>query len=657
MPVIAPTKLWIADVPMEFIEGHAIEITISRGIAPSLFAVKLREDGKADKALKRAKNPVAIKIECADHTTIGIDSIELKNWYIVSRKGAGQGVVVYTIADQRWAQSYNKLTAEYNIVSYGGLYRPQSLKSGTQPWKALIAAEDALKKLGYDVAKLGDVRFSVGSTQLPDNMGNDPSGGGWVGATQDEVIPPMLGSIACDPVPLANGKISIVDRFTEKSKNLKKYAQAVGDTTEASVVWQEPSEIIVPFRKRIERLLNYTEGASATATEWDFNIDNVMPDWRPGQDDTPVDHKAIADWINDTSLYGFKYIPLSLFRQRYLKRQTFDLDGGFTAQALDALLVAQSLVRQCYWLRFRIRPITATGALDDVRGNYSDVRLERLKKDGTGRPAGVFMDYTRKLRFGKFRFGRSKFSNPLDAQFSEGVRYNFSEPAPAKARWLDRENLVFEVVFDSPSGRQVVGYIPGRLEKEISYGGATNFRAALAGTQKFTLDDDAALRSSFRMSVFWHGLWTKHGTGDQSRTYDVKVKGNSVPQGRPSLTARVVPDMTANFGYDNNAQGAFPGDLLNDAELQQRAKQIAAEIKASLKQKRAGVSTHVGINVLTRGKVWVDGDIHEIKIVINGRKLGSVETRVSVLPGRRPKQRGPVTGHRGKDAVESARIL
>lgn len=655
MPVITPTKVFVAGVPIEFIDGAPIEITIGRGMTPKLFAVVLRNGGTADEALQRKNNPVSIKIECADHTTIGKDEIELKEWYIINRREREKGMVVYTIADVRWARDYNKLTAEYNIVSYGGLYRPASTKNGS-PWKSVYAAEDALKKLGYEV-DVESARFSIGTVQLPDNLGNDPQGGGWVAATQDEAVTPMLESAAGDAVPTKDGKLAIVDRFTEKSKDIEKYAMAMGDVKKASVLWQEPAEIVVPFRKRIERLLTYEERGTVASNDWDFTVENVMPDWRPGVTGVS-DHKPIADWMSDTDLYGFKYLggDINEFRKRYMKRQTFDITGNFTAQALDAMFVAQGLVRSCFWLRFRIRPATPGGMLDDVRGNYADVRIERLQKDGTGKPGGVFMDYTRKLRFGKNN-PHEKNPNPLSATFSEPVRINYAAPAPAKARWLDRENLVFEIVFDSPDTRQVAGYMPGRLSEQISYGGTKNFQAAIRGTAKFVTDDTAQLISNFEMSVYWHGLWIKDGTGKEARLHEESFKVYPGTRGRPKLTTRIVTDMTANYQYKTQQQGAFPGTLLNARELAIRAKQIVEEVKASLTQRRAGVATCVGIGVLTRGKLWVEGDIHEVKIIIGGRKKGSVETRITVLPGRRPKTRGPVTGKRGEAAMESARIL
>lgn len=652
MGVITPTRFTIGGVAID--DVSVIEITISRGVMPSTFGVIVAREGTADKALRVKRNPVTLKIECADYRTVGKDEIELQEWYIISRREREQGMVQYTLADVRWAKSFNKLTAEYNIVSYGGLYRPRSTQNG-RPWKALFAAEDALKKLGYTVADLGDARFTVGSIELPDNLGNDDLAAGWVGASQEDAIPPMLESVACDPAPTADGKLAIVDRFTENSKNLQKYAMAVGDVAEADVEWQKPVDIIVPFRKRVERRLHYAYTESATAAtlpEYDVSIDNVMPNWKPAESGGPTDHVDIADWIERTAVAGFKYLSLKLFRQRYLKRQTFDVHGGFTAAVLRFMKRAQDLVRACYWLRFRFRPDTSAG-VDKARSNYADIRLERLKADGTGRPGGVFMDYVRRLTDGRLPHAKA---NPLAAEFSENVTLNRDEPAPAKAVWIDRENLVFEVRFDTPDSDQTAGYYPGLLDRPLSYGGEANFRRSIAGKQQFTTLDTAELRSRFQMETYWHGLWIGNGDGDMSRTYDYVAKGAKSARGRPKLTVACVMDMTANYAF-KHPTGEFPGRLLNFPELAKRAKQIVAEVSASMEQKRAGITTHVGIGVLTRGKVWVGGDIHEIKIIINGRKPGSVETRVTVLPGRRPAAKGPVTGRRGEAAMESARII
>lgn len=670
MGVITPTRFSVDGVPVDFIDGAPIEITISRGVMPSTFGVIVARDGTADKALRVKRNPVTLKIECADHTTVGKDEIELQEWYIVSRREREQGMVQYVIADVRWAKSYNKLTAEYNIVSYGGAYRYRSLNKNA-PWKAVLAAEDALKKLGYTVAELGDVRFSVGTIPLPDNLGNDEQGGGWVSAPQEDAIPPMLEGASCDPVPTSDGKLAIVDRFTENSKNLQQYAMAVGDVAATDATWQEPAEIIVPFRKRIERMLHYQEVGSRQTTsssdsEVDVGVDNVMPDWRPMEDKPVATVKTIADWMNDTDLYGIKYLGGSLakFRQVYLKRVTFNPEGSLTPQQIAALFNAESLVRKCFWLWFRIRPYTNTKT-DDVRGKYADIKLERLQKDGTGKPGAVYMDYTRKLNIGRYK---TAARNPLNAVFSEnvsmrrswlaqaGVRPAPVDPAPASARWIDREGLVFEISFEKPDSIQVGGYLPGHLVTPVGIS-QNDFQNAKNGTAPFVTDDSVALKDSFEMAVFWHGLWTGDGAGEMSRTYNHKVAGAPSAKGRPTLTTGCVMDVTANYAYDSENGGKFPGVLLNQKELAARAQDIAREIKDSLKQKRAGISTHVGIGVLTRGKVWVAGDIHEIKIIINGRKPGSVETRVTVLPGKRPVVTGPITGRRGEAAMESARIL
>lgn len=649
---IYPTKLTVAGATIEFIEGSPIEITYSRGVDPSQVAFVVGSGRKADKALKNAKNPVEIKLECAGLKTIDSESITLKGWYVTARREREKGFVEYQLQDVRWVKSFNKLTAQYNILSYGGNYRRESVPAVGFAWRAYDACVDALEKLGFTVTDNPKLAAGIKAIPLPDNLGN-ALGGGWVAADITECMPPMLESIACDIVMLDDGSVQIQDRVTGAAGNLLKYAQVTGDVAAADIKWQKPKNIIVPFPKRIERRGTYNEAVGATSTgavPYNVDLENVIPNYIPGGSEQVKDHTEFKTYV------AKYFMTLKKVRERWFKRVMFDLLGSLTSVQYFQLSVIQSLVQQSYRQRFRFKPPDSASAKNvatsEIRAHFADLQLGRLQRDGTTRKDGVYMNHVRELRFGKLpKRGNGKpKANKLEAKFTENVAFSATVPAPATAQWIDREALVFDVVFPASQNSNYTGYFPGTLEADRGYG---SFKDSVSGKGKFELEDTVGLTDDFDMYVYWHGLWVHDGKGDQERTY--KSTGSAFKDGQVGeLTARLVHDMTANYGTD--AFNSFPGTLLNRDDLKARATQIADEIMASFEQEKAGITTQVGIAVLTKGKVWTRGNIHEIKIIIGGRKPGSVETRITVLPGKRPKMSSPITGKRA-EGLEPMRIL
>lgn len=637
MSQIAPTKLLINGVTMPFVPGAPFELAFTRGPDWHVAELVVGEGSDADKKLQKMSGAVTITIECSDRSVVGKDSKKFKEWYILSRKGKEQGFAVYQLADVRWRQNHEKLTAQYNVVSYGGKYRKDSLRNGAV-WKAYDAVQDALEKLGFTVANNPKLDAAVKTIQLPDNLGNS-EGGGWVGATLAEALPPMLEAIHCDIVPDADGKIMIVDRSTDALPALKDFLKASGRVSDLENHWQKPREIDALFERRIERRAEYTEDSHNTSSgRYDPGLENVIPEYNDTSGRPVEKHTELTAYVAQ------RFMGLQYILQRWTRVRMFDVNGGFNAAALLKMQTIETLVRQCFRRRFRF--VTRDSLFDDVRARYAMIELGRLKADGTNAPDAAYLDYTEDLRF--FDLANPATDNPLTAVTTRSVPISDTVPAPFTARWVDRENLIFHLESNTPDRAHIKDYFPGLLSRPRGFGGT--LKEALRGG-KLELDTTVSLTPRFRLKVFWHGLFVGNPVQGKSRAHNVRVPAFSDGE-IDRLTLRLDTSLTANFGYD----GSWPGTLLNKAALEARAKDLAKDAMASMEAGESGVSVHAGIDVLTRGKAWVNGTAHSLSIVVNARKPGSVETRITVLPGRRAKAQPVFTGVRAEGS-KSRRIL
>lgn len=657
---IRASGFWINDIPGEFAPGKTIDIRYTRGTTPYSFSFVVREGREADGKLLPLKNPVAIKIECASANSRGKRSITLKGWYILSRRGMEDGWVQYELVDGRWRQQFNKLTAQYNIKSYGGEYRADSL-NGKSPWKALEAAKDALTKLGYTLGKM-DVPADLQTVQLPDNLGNSDAGGY---ATEDQYRfqPQMLEPLRCDTVFDKDGRLMITDRATVRSDKLKKFIRTGGNVSTADVHWQKPKTLVMEAQKKVERRFRFLEfGATTSPDKVNPQIENVIPNWNPADPDAKLEYVNIEDWFDilngalstpgtggtdangDPRTVGgsdfAKFIGMSIDKLRdvFMAPSLYPVNDSdeLTSQDLAILDAAEGLMREHWRLVFRVVPVSDDPA-SQARARYAGVEINRLGADGTASPDGaVFMDYVVDLRHGQ----RKKGENPLNATFSENVRFSISKPAPFAAKMLDPDTLVFELVPKKAKFHQK-GYYPGLLETPKSHG---NMQAALRG-QDITNDVCARFDSRFELVVYWFGLWAGSIEGGEQFARTHKVRQSLYPDGEIDELVLRCDELTANFGYTD---GTFPGALLNGPQLNEKCTQLNKQVKQMLDQKNAGISRHGGIDVLVDGKVWVGGDIHEIAIRIGERAPASIDTIVTVLPGARREPEPVFTSEPGK---------
>jgi hypothetical protein len=638
MATLTPSRFWIDGTPGEFVPGQVIDVRLARGYGYHTFTLKVREGWRCDSELQQKQNAVTLKFECAAQNVTQATSIECKEWYILARRALEWGWVEYTFADQRWHKRHNKLTAQYNIISYGSKYRKDSLYAASRAWTCLEAAEDALQQLGFQVTIDPKLPQHLRSVTLPDNLGNSEAGG-FFGASLPEFGPLMLEPIRCDMVPTLDGKLMITDRVREQSKDLKGYVHIGGQVREADVHWQKPKKLIVEFEKRVERRWTFTEvSGTATASPGDPltpQLDNVAPRWDADDPDSIDGFVPIGD-VGGYAAYDLipllnlrltfaGVVSLLVLKNHFMAPTLYNTESAtITPKQLGKLRIAEALLREHWRRTFRVR--VSTTAIDDVRSRYAHPEIGRLQEDGTNRPDGaVFCDYVVDLRYPQRRAG----DHPLNAVFSENVAYSQARPAPFSARWIDRGDLVFQLVEGAPRFNKRA-YYPGLLDgKGKHYGDIKN---VIRGKAKLAIDSSVKFRNNFTLVVYWHALFLGL-PGSQARQYQRTHKVEKLLFGNgevDSLTLRC-ESMTANFGYD----GTFPGALLNSPALADEAIRMQRETRDALTQGRAGIMRHGGLDVLAVGGFHVAGDIHEVAILVGQRAAFSIDTHITVLPGAR----------------------
>lgn len=629
---ITPSKFWIGETPGEFVPGRMIDLRLVRGFGYHTFKLVCREGWRCDTELEAKKNPISIKLECAAEIVSQKTQLEFENWHILSRRALEWGWVEYEIADHRWLHRHNKLTAQYNIVSYGNKRRKDSLYAASRPWTCIEAANAALRDLGFDVVVDPKLPAHLNTIQLPDNLG-DFAGGGFMGASLQEFGPLLLEPVRCDIVPTLDGKLLITDRVREASKDLKGYIHIGGQIRAANVKWQKPKKLRHEFAKRIERRWEFTEGTAA-ANALSPAIENVAPKWDADHPDDSKGFIVFGDANEPDSFIALLNARLGSFdtpltvagiKSLFMAPSIYDTTrDNQTAEQVAKLMVAESLVRENWRRTFRVK--VSSTSIDDIRARWARPEIGRLQADGTNKAEGaVFMDYVVDLRFGQRRAGE----HPFEAAFSENIRYSFSTPAPFTAKWLDRGELIFQIAGNGPSFYKR-GYLPGQLRGRGKHYGEWD---KVKRGAKLALDSNVDFNDSFRLAVYWHALYMGPPvgyTGPQYARSHIIEKTLFEDGDVESLTLRC-DSLIANFAYD----GTFPGSLLNGSELEEETRRVVREVKDALTQGRAGPSRHGGVDVLAKGKFTPQGDIHEVAVIIGQRSASSIDTHITVMPGAR----------------------
>lgn len=605
----------------------------TRGASPYITEIL-----SPDARFAALSNPVRLTLECPNRNMSAIKKVHIENLWIVEHQRTFLGLYRVAIADARWALNAGSLTRSYNIVSYGGQLREGTGRGGGPSagrWAIADAVVDAIFETHVNAGGVLADRIvvinsrqnqAVRNTKLPDNLGNSV-GGGWASAKPDEFLPAMLGDFG-DLTITRGGWASIVDRTDEKVKpRFRDFMLLSGVDGAKEVHWQQPKVVYVKWPQRLGMQLRIIKraaadggNAQATAaierpdpTQLQLAVENVFPEPQTSGTDTTADEPDV--FITDSAFYARAPSPGltdQLVRERLLAKVMIPAEDLTAPQRALAALMEQ--LTRMYWRRLW-RIVDGEG---EVRRAFADLRLGRLNADGTTNPATVRMDHVNLFRY-------QRFSSAPMSQSLEGK-------APFIARWMEREGLIFQVIENGAVPLSVAATFPGKLIEEISF---PTLKDITSDEAEVATQATAKFAEDFGMVVHMHGLYvggsSEFGRGRMYETNREAFPGGDVPFIEVRGTG-----LTANWERTELPENGGVFQLLNEQQLEDRTDEIVSEIVDSYKQRRAGVLTFSGLDVLDH--VAVEGDIHEISITIGeGGPLYEMRTVVEIRPGLAPE--------------------
>lgn len=616
--------VWINDTPVEF----AMPFQIIEGRGTSAAGFRIITSRKSD--FENLKNPVEIKIKAPNSSNTYPTVRILKNWYITSITPWEGGNYVVTIKDSRWYAERLSFTGGFNIQMPDGTYRPDTVLGPGVLWKAIPAITKVLQAFGFEVEVDRTIKGKYSGRVLPRNQGNSDAGG-WFAAKPWEVLPVMLESVKLDIFQNDDGKIEITDRITDYTANLGDIGPVEGHVAPPNKSFQKPKTIEVLFEQRVERIFSYNEDPQATAVAtpvYDQYLTNVVQDFvlSDRQDAFNADGTEKA-WFTEIDDYCKKYLGFNVqeFRKRYL-RDVIIPDGAAKDQALLDLRIKAEMARQHYRKVWQVRHS------NDHQGEsrpYADQRLGRLGVDGnTLRASYCFLDYVQKFHFTVLKPGGFDF---IAADHLQSQNYPFPSvfdqtyQAPYDADWLSdgKTGLVFQLN-ERRLQSKILYRWPGLLDKPIGYGDVQDI---VQGLDNLVLESSSEMTQKFQLRVYYHGLLAID-TPSLPRLHTEVVQAFS--DGTVDRIQVRTEGLTANWGYDDKT-GVFPGLLLNQAALTERAKYVADQVMESLSEAKSGVAVFAGIDPLAQS--------YECRGNINQRTItvlpGSITTSYDILPGLR----------------------
>lgn len=643
------TGLWLNDIPVEFVTG--LEFRLTRGYEPWVVEIPVSDD-----RFDNLTNPVTIKFMAPDGQGTS-RTVEFKNWYVSAKVVKDEGMYSLILNDPRWIATYNRISVSYNLKWWGETEKwiDHSLNNGA-PWLAVDAIRDAVIKFGLDYEDNPDLPASIRSLEFPANV-TYAVGGGFFAGSYNEVMPRLLEPINCDLRPTRDGRMLLVDRSSNQSDKLKGYV-AVGGRAAARVnKWAKPEEIVLHFARRIEVGLKYDEPTlySSTSSGNVYDLPNlesemVMPhvNFPPtgsglnqvsddpfyNPDITQIRHREFYQEVKDQLGKGRSWVLENIMRPRVFPFEVNLAGNPMTAEQFFRESTMETWMKQCFRQRFRVRKILLGGI--NVFSRVADLRMGRVNKQGetADGEGNVFMDYIRINRFSTFPPGKSPFSSGgsyLNAEFSQNFDYNEKIPAPFEARWTtaDIDDLLFEV-----TGKRKrlldVEYWPGLLRNALRYGDTQDL---VDGKPFAEVESTLKLASAFKMLVIAHGTLMTD-TGGVTRQYEKAIKTQQgiwamLPSGSvqgPPLHIRI-DDMTANHAYN----GLFPGRLINEAEIDKRAEEVAKQVYQSYADGRFGTVTFDGLEPLDED-VATGGDIFDTVVRVGFTNMFTIETAYEIIP-------------------------
>lgn len=629
---IPASRVFIVDAagtrfPCEYVAPWAL--VFRRGFTPYVVEVAFTLP-----ALSGVKNPISFEFECADERASPTPHKRtVKGWHVVEERSAGENTI-YRIADPRWPAQYKAINAQYNIVSYGGEYRPASLRSG-KPWTAYDAAKDALEQLGLVVEETED-KSGLKAALCPPNLMNT-EGGRFHAGKMAEVLPAVFEAMRADLVPTYDGGVEIVARSGNESQNLENYGVDIdggGSLAPRQNRWQRPPAVIVQFPVKVESYFEFgTEERTAVRGQPQRpEIENVMPSLGFDVTDIDADENPVAalDSVGQTltprsdagfvELYSYALEQAGLedfhILERWLAPSLFpenrDKDPNDTAGARLKRKAIEGLVRGAWRRMWRVKADSATALR--IRSTLASITFGRLQADGTVKANPVECDWVKILRLGVLPRPSAHTS---DAVFSR--QYSFTQ-APFTAEWLEPESLVFSIK-NGEFPLDAADVLLGKLERPIKP--YPDFGAMKAGK---SAPSKAAgiMAEDFRLRVYYAALVVAQSGGASPRYETETALFHEGGQADGPRLVLGVDDITAN--YDS------AGALLNGPELKARAAFIARQVETSYRGSRAGTLTCNGLDPIVRGKKRVSGDIYEIAISVGRRQLWDIDTVVTVQP-------------------------
>lgn len=613
--------MFLNDVPIEFIGTR--QWSLIRGTSP--FTMEITA---SDNRFSELENPVELTVFTPGPIPGELKEVTFKRLYLLQQKSTFKGLRTYLLADFRWLLRSVTLTAQYNILSYGGSLRPLSARDGVnQSWTVVAAFQDSLRQLVAQL-HLGDPPSVIRGTDdvrlsedLPFNLGNS-SGGGWVGAKIDEFVPAMIGDIA-DITMTREGDLEIVDRHTavDVLDDAASFVLYDGDVSSKDVHWQKPRKIVPLFEKRLGGRFSVISAEEETQADVGVDvleIENVIPMYAVRDSD-------IGEWLTfsefflDVAQYNI-LLNDKLIRERMMGPRLFSI-RAFSAPERVRAAIIEDLVRTYWRSAWRVFDSTLR---ETTRRTLADIQLGKIQSDGTSGRVSVKADYVKVRRWQAFK-GQT---------LSENVTFDDSL---FEAEWIDRDRQIFYLSVGELANRQIDTAYLGNFRLPIEL---LDLQTMVVRGQRFTSENVAEFDRRFRLSVYYHGLYVGEISKVPGEPIDdtefferlLRIEQNGFPDGEVHAVEVMARGLTANYSRDAE-DGEYT--LLNAEEINLRAAFIASQIRQSYEQERSGILRLGGVAFIADNEtIRPAGEIHSVTVTVgmNQGKEFEIVTVVDVRP-------------------------
>lgn len=673
-------------VPIQYITPFSIKQT--RGLDPYMFGVTTSTlDGIPTPS---AGDAVKCSFVFEAPGTSGRQTKEWKGWYLVriepSRTMSGLWTMVF--ADERWRVQYRRFTMSYNVQWPDGSFR-EGTASGPQGWETKDAIVDAFGRMGYKL-DVSEVPVVTGD-KLPFNLGNSPAGG-WVQASFEEIVGPMLAALQMDLIIRTNGKFAVVPRVGKppqgvgfgaaaaeagdgKLEKLRAYSRIV-DTVDATLNnYERPRKLRVAFEIKAEaavesEIANTSSSSPATPI---FGVpENVMPRFEPKLRDpelwwdneiTPAD----TDWnLISSELFLAGYLPTltgapsgtpvdedQFIGDNYFLPYIIPLlknqNTGKILETIEELEKKEwfdSTLRNTWRRTYRIAFPTARNPHPLVKDErrMAGIRLGRLTPGGDTYSRGsVFCDWCEETTD-----EQGLTDNPLDASFSSNhpLSDNIARPAPFVARWIAESGgeLIFELAPLTSSRIGQARILPGLFSQHMNWRG---YFFAIAGLEAND-STRGKLSPDFDFRIIMAGRLIGEDERDKSALdskgvdiqgrYAVIEQDTAFTNGNIDCIDFKANIATANFGYTKDQlekpigtlAAEFPAKLLNESELRDIQRRILTNMQRDFRLGRAGGVKMAGIDAM--GEVETGGDVYEFSLAVGDPDPWAITTQWVFAP-------------------------